>query len=112
MIDFFVKLRFLSSSIITDLEVWLGLMRIRLNKRLLLVFLLLGILLLTLLRFYPPHHLLEIRHFPPDDAHNDTRLYFETDISFKMRLKLQEKIRYGGAIKEVAEKVFSARGGV
>ena len=86
-------------------------MRIRLNKRLLLVFLILGILILTLPRFYPTHHLLEIRHFSPDDVHNDTRLYFETEISFKMRLKLQEKIRFGGAIKEVAEKVFSAREG-
>ena len=86
-------------------------MRIRLNKRVLLVFLLLGILLLTLPRFYPSHHLLEIRHFSPDDAYNDTRLYFETDITFKMRLQLQEKIKFGGVIKEVAEKVFSEREG-
>ena len=77
-----------------------------------LIFLLLGIIFLTQLsRFYPTHHLLDIRHISPDDVYNETRLYFETDISFKMRLKLQEKIKFGGAIKRAGKNVFNTREG-
>ena len=77
-----------------------------------LIFLLLGIIFLTQLsRFYPTHHLLDIQQIVPNEIHNETRLYFETDISFKMRLKLQEKIKFGGAIKRAGENVFNTREG-
>ncbi|KAL5270649.1 hypothetical protein ACHWQZ_G001375 [Mnemiopsis leidyi] len=46
-----------------------------------------------------------------DVVHNDTQLYFETDIIFKMRLRLQEKIKFGGAIKRAGENVFNTREG-
>ena len=74
-----------------------------------LIFLLLGITFLTQLsRFFPTHH---IQQISPDDVVNETKLYFETDISFKMRLKLQEKIKFGGAIKRAGKNVFNTREG-
>ena len=39
------------------------------------------------------------------------KLYFETDISYQLRLQLQEKIQFGSKLKEVAHDYFNAREG-
>ena len=90
-------------------------MRICLNTRRplrkdFLICFLLGIILFTQLSSLY-HNIFEIQDLSHNIDHNETRLYFETDISFKMRIKLQEKILFGGAIKEVSDNVFNAREG-
>ena len=57
------------------------------------------------------YHKFEIQDISHNDDDNRTRLYFETEISFNTRVKLEEKILFGGAIKEVSDNVFNAREG-
>ena len=74
-----------------------------------LICFLLGIILFTQLSSL--YHIFEIQDLSHNIDHNETRLYFETDVSFKMRIKLQEKILFASAIKEVSDDVFNAREG-
>ena len=88
----------------------LNIRRRRLNMKDLLIIFLLALLLLTQIpTFHHIQHVLKIQKISSD--HNDTQLYFETDESFKMRLKLQDKIKFGAHIKRAAGKVFNTREG-
>ena len=51
--------------------------------------------------------------FPAIQNHdqNETQLYFETDTSLALRLKLQDKIKFGIHIKRAAGAVFNTREG-
>ena len=74
-----------------------------------LILLLLSLLLLSQIsHFSPTHHFFGIHHFSHS---NQTPLYFESTASFTLRLKLQDKIQFGAAIKRAGEGLFNTREG-
>ena len=42
---------------------------------------------------------------------NTTKFYFESDVSFALRIKLQHKILYGSHLKRAAQNIFNKREG-
>ena len=74
---------------------------------------LIALLLITLLsHFSYPRQFEGIQKISlSDDSLNESQLYFETHISYQLRLQLQAKIKFGGLIKKGSPTVFNSREG-
>ena len=90
----------------------LNIRRRRLSKKILVLFLIVVVLITQIPRsFNTQVQLVETQKILLNRDRNETQLYFETDASFKLRLKLQDKIKFAGLIKKAYEDAFNSREG-
>ena len=85
-------------------------MRRRAKKDILILFL---CSLLFLSHFIPSlfSYFSAASHLASQSQFNTTKFYFESDVSFALRMKLQDRILYGSHLKRAAQNIFNKREG-